>query len=251
VTQGVPRRAVGRATSLALAMALASQPGCGFAERTGRGAAEGAIGALAGKIPDREDLMHLTEGIKRRVARSALDELSKPQQLDDLQRIAAAVAAGTVSGASREASGAREAVDRTGERGQVGTKGATPVEAISAQAARAFSQQIVAELGPLGDGPLTTSLSAATEQVTGSMARGALGELAALFPECRGADASRCRDAAVERMSRASSAGVAAGVRDALGVWPLVSAFGGGALVALALAWAWAMYRARRPTPAS
>ncbi len=83
--------------------------------------------------------------------------------------------------------------------------------------------------------------------MTESIARGARGELAPLFPECRGEDAARCLDRAVERLSRATSAGVAEGIRGSLGGWPLVFAFGAGALVAIAIGWAWGVYRTRHP----
>jgi hypothetical protein len=225
-------------TSIALAIALASQAGCGIAERAGRGAAEGAIGKLARKLGDGDELGRL----KGRAAGGIMGALSQPEPLDDIQRIAAAVAAGTVSGASRAAAGTAL---RAGGHGGQGAGSATPVEAVAEQAARAFSRQVVADLGRAGDGPLATSLSAMTEQMSASMARGARSDLAPLFPECRGADASTCLDRAVERMSRASSAGVAAGIRASLGAWPLVLAFGGGAFSALAMAWAWAVYRAR------
>jgi hypothetical protein len=134
------------------------------------------------------------------------------------------------------------ALGRAGERGGQEVPGATLVEAITEQAARAFSRQLVADLGPTGAGPLTTSLSAMTERTTASIARGARGEL---FPECRSADASKCLDRAVERVSRASSAGLVAGIRDSLGVWPLVLAFGAGAFVMLVLVWARGIYWAR------
>jgi hypothetical protein len=228
--------------SIALGVAVASQAGCGIAERAGRGATTGALETLAGKVGDRDRVERLTEGIKRGVAAGALGELSRPERLDDLQRIAAAVAAGTVAGAARTASRAAGRFDGPDERGGRATEGPTPVEAIAAQAARAFTGQMVADLGRAGDGPLATSLSAMTEEVSGSMVRGAQGEL---FPECRGAGASGCLDRSVERVSRASAAGVAAGMREALGVWPLVFAFAGGALLASALAWA----TARRPRP--
>jgi hypothetical protein len=245
------RRATRRVTSIALTLALASQAGCGIAERAGKGAAEGALGNLAGRVPEREELKQLAKGIKQRAAGGVVSELSQPERLEDIQRIAAALAAGTVSGASRAASGAPEAVSGTRERGSRETRAVTPVEAIAQQAARAFSQQITLELGRTGDGPLATSLGATTEQVTASMVRGAREELAPLFPECRGADASKCLDSAVERLSRASSAGVAAGVRESLGVWPLVLAFAVGVFFALALTWAWGLHRAHRPAPTS
>jgi hypothetical protein len=211
--------------AIALAITLAAQPGCGIAQRAARSATEGAIGTLAEKAGDREAIKRLSEGITRRTAGGVLDEVSQPQRLDDLQRIAAALAAGSVSGATR----------------------AAPVEAMSERAASAFSRQIIAGLGHGGEGPVATSLAATTEQMTESIARGARGELAPLFPECRGADASRCLDHAVERVSRAGAGGLAAGIRDALGGWPLVFAFGAGALAALALAWAGAVYQASRP----
>ena len=238
--------------TLTLTLALASQAGCGIAERAGKGATAGALGALAGRVPDREELKQLAKGIKQRAAGGVVDELSQPERLEDIQRIAAALAAGTVAGASRAASGAPpEAVSGAREQGSHVTRAVTPVEAVAQQAARAFSQQITLELGRTGDGPLATSLGATTGQVTASMARGARGELAPLFPECRGEDASKCLDRAVERLSRASSAGVAAGIRESLGVWPLVLAAFVGALSTLALIWAWAIYRARRPAPTS
>jgi hypothetical protein len=230
-------------TSIAAAVALASQTGCGFAQRAGKGAAEGVLGTLGRKLSDGEGLGR----VKGRVLGGTMRELSQPEQLDDIQRIAAAVAAGTVSGASRAASGAMDALALPGGRGGRGAQEATPVEAIAEQASRAFSRQVVADRGPAGDGALATSLSAMTERMAGAMARGAQGDLAPLFPECRGADASGCLDRTVERLSRASSAGVAAGIRESLGVWPFVFAFGGGALSTLALAWAWGIYRARRP----
>ena len=186
-----------RAASIALAITLVVQPGCGVAQRAGKGAAEGAIGAVARKVGDRESIKQLTEGVKRRVVGGAVDELSQPEQLDRLQRIAAAMAAGTVSGVSR--AGTMAALERAGERGGQEVPGATLVEAITEQAARALSRQLIAELGPTGGGPLTTSLSAMTEQTTASIARGVRGELAPFFPECRSADASKCLDREIGR----------------------------------------------------
>ena len=219
------------AASAGLVLALAAQPGCGVAQRTARSAAEGTMGALAGKAAAHGGFKQLAEGLKRGAARSVVDELGQPERLEDLQRIAAAMAAGTVAGASRAVGGG------------------APVEAMAEQAARAFSRQLTAELGPAGEGPLAMSLSATTGQVAASMAEGARGELAPLFPECRGAEASRCLDSAVERLSRAAAAGVAGGIGASLGMWPLVLVFGGGGLCALALAWAWGIYRARGVAP--
>jgi len=228
----------------ALMLVLVSQAGCGVAQRAGRGAAEGAIGKVAGKIGDHERIKELAEGVKRRAIGSATEELGQPQRLADIHRIAAAFGAGIVFGASSAALGGPHVVERVSEGGRREAQSATPVESIAGQAARAFSQGISAELGRAGEGPLSTSLSATTEQVTASMARGVRGELGVLFPECDGGDAAKCLDRSIERVSRASAAGVAAGIRESLGVWPLVLAFGGGAFSMLALAWARAIYRA-------
>lgn len=231
----------GRAAAAALAAALAAQPGCGIAQRAGRGATEGAVGALADKVPDRAGLLDLTGDVKQRAAGSLLDKLNRPDQLEDLQQIAGAVAAGTISGAAQAA--VRGAANDHGEAE------ATPIEAISEQAARVLSRQLLAGLGPSGQGPLATSLAATTKQVTGSVARGARGELAPFFPECREADPASCLDHAVERLSRAGSTGVAAGLGAALGGWPLILAFvvtfGVGALAAVTLVWLVSV--ARRP----
>ena len=197
-----------RAASTAAALALVS--GCGVAQRAGKGAAEGAVSTLARKVPEREEMLRLSERVTQRALQTALDEVSRPQRLDELQRIAAATAASTVLGASRAAAGVPAELDR--EDGAWGR--GSPVEIIAEQAARAFSRQLIADLGPRGDGPLATSLSATTE-----------------------------------RAGRASLAAIAADVRGSLGVWPLVLAFGGGAFSAIVLAWAWAVYR-RRAAPA-
>jgi hypothetical protein len=231
---------------------VATQPGCGgLARNAAKSATEGVVGKLAGKVGDREGIKQLTEGVSRRTVGGVVNLLGEPEQLADMQRIAAALAAGTVSGASGAALGAHGRVDRAGERGSREVHRATPVEAVAQQAVGAFSGAMIDELGRTGDGPLADSLSATTAQVAGAMARGARGELAPLFPECQGADAAGCLDRAVERVSRATSAGVVAGIREALGVWLLALAFGGGAFLALALVWARGVYRTRGPAPAS
>ncbi|TKD12055.1 hypothetical protein [Polyangium fumosum] len=220
------------------------QAGCGVAQRAGRGAAEGAMGKLAGKIGDPERIKELAEGVKRRAIGSVTEELGQPQRLGDIERIAAALGAGAVFGASSAASGMPHDVEPMSEGGFREGRRATPVELIAGQAARAFSQGISADLGRTGQGPLATSLSATTEQMAASMARGVRGELGAFFPACEGEDAAKCLDLSVERVSRASAAGVAAGIRESLGVWPLVLAYGVGVFSTLVLAWAWATYRA-------
>lgn len=174
----------------ALVLLLLLQAGCAaVAKEAGRGAAEGAVGKLAAKVDNPQRIEELTEGIKRQVIGGTMDELSQPQRLGELRRIAGAVTAGAV-GASA---------------GQLAT---------------------------------------AAEQASASMARGAREELGGLFPACRGTDAASCLDQTVERVSRAGTAGIAAGVRESLGIWPLVLAFAGGALFALAAGWA--IYVARR-----
>ncbi len=228
---------VGRARVTAIALALACQAGCGIAERAGRGASQGAIAQLAEKARDREGMKDLAEGISRRAARGMVSELSRAESTGDIERIAAALAAGTVSGASR----ALGAPAQTGHGAALGAgigRRETPVEALAAQAARAFSRQMAAELGQTGGGPLGASLSATAGEVSGAMARGAGSELGALFPECRGERGSGCLELAVERLSRASAAGIAAGARASLGPWPYVLAFAAGALLALLVAWA-------------
>ena len=220
---------MGRLTSIALAIAPVSQAGCGIAERAGRGATQGAIGTLAKKVPDREGMKQLAEDIKRRAARGFVNELSQPEPDRRPRRR---------HPARRRPSAARH----RRRRGRSPGRGA--VEAIGLGRA-AFSRQMVDALGPAGEGPLGRSLSATAGKMSGAMTRGVGGELGPLFPECRGADASKCVELAVERLSRASAAGLAAGVRAWLGPWPLVLAFAAGALFALLVAWASTLRRAR------
>jgi hypothetical protein len=240
------------AAPIGVAVVLASQPGCGLARSAAKSATEGVVGKLAGKVGDREQIKQLTEGVSRRSVGAAVSAIGQPEQLADVRRIAAELAAGTVSGASRALGlGLPGASEGMGELGTRARPGATPVEGFARQAAGGFARQMAAELGRAGDGALAESLAATTEQVAGAMARGARGELAPLFPECRGADSGRCLDQAIERVSRATAAGVVTGIREALGVWLLALAFGGGALLALALVWARGVYRGRGPAVAS
>jgi uncharacterized membrane protein HdeD (DUF308 family) len=146
-------------------VAFAAPAGCGaVAQQAGRGAAEGAMGKLAAKIEQPDRFVDAAEAVKRRVIGGTLRELSEPERLHDVRRMATALGAGVIAGAAK---GAR-------------------VE-----------------------------------------------ELAPLFPECGGVDASTCLDRAVARVSGAAAAGVTREIRASLGVWPLVIAFGLGALTAL------------------
>jgi len=94
--------------------------------------------------------------------------------------------------------------------------------------AAALSEELFRQLGPDGSGPLATSMGFTAQHVSGSVVRGAEGELAALFPECAGEQRRACLEAEVRQLGRAAAAGLVEGVF-ASSAWPAMAiAFLGG-----------------------
>lgn len=184
---------------------------------------EGAIEALREAPPP--DQQRLTERVGRETVDGALDELSSPEGLERMSVIidaavarAVATTAGTLSLGGPSGQGHATSMSYVERMGRDSGSGF----------AAALSAELSRQLGADGSGPLATSLGFTAQHVSGSVVRGAEGELAALFPECTGDQRRACLEAEVRQLGRAASAGFMEGVF-ASSAWPAMAiAFFGG-----------------------
>lgn len=196
---------------------------CGAAlQLTGAETAEGAVAGIEEELRiEGQEL--LTERLAARAARGAVDGLSNPEQLREIARILAASGAGALEGAA--------GIGFDGDT----LDGAVPIEQVSAQAAeaiaRALAQELIVQLGPQGDGPLTRSISAAVNDIVAAAVIGIPHE-ALIFPECRGENRQRCIEQRLGALSRAATAGATRGAMQAVDVYLLLL----GVLIGLVLA---------------
>ena len=122
-------------------------------------------------------------------------------------------------------------------------------EAVSAAATLAVekaTQQMVAELGPDGDGPLAVSLSRTGERVSAAAVGSVGSEIALLAPECVGPDPLGCLEQRLQQTARSTAASFTAGVKDTAGWQLLLVAFVLGAGGGLLGAWLWSLRHVRR-----
>lgn len=195
---------------------------CGAAlQLTGEETAEGAVEGIEEELRiEQEEL--LTQRLAARAARGAVDGLSNPEQLREIARILAASGAGALEGAA--------GIGLNGDT----LDGAVPIEQVSSQAAEAFAralaQEIIIQLGPRGDGPLTRSISAAVNDIVAAVI--GIPHEALIFPECQGENRQRCIEQRLSSLSRAATAGATRGAMQAVDVYLLLL----GVLIGLVLA---------------
>ncbi|MGI5864181.1 MAG: hypothetical protein ACOX6T_19295 [Myxococcales bacterium] len=96
----------------------------------------------------------------------------------------------------------------------------------------AFTRELVAQLGPNGDGPLGKSMAATSEKLAASTMRGLRAEIA---PECQ-SDDTRCFERRLQALGRATATGVAEGLSDSFGWLPVLIGFIAGVVAAVAVA---------------
>jgi hypothetical protein len=198
------------ASIVGLVWGLAMALGC--AHQAAKGATSGAIESMTEKS-QAETGERPAELIAGRAVEGALAHLNYPQQIAMLRQ--------AVAQASLQA-------------GQSLTTG--------------VAQELNAELGSAGAGPLGTSITAVTDQAAAAGARGVLRILA---PACTGED-STCVDRRIADLSRQAGTGFMAGVRKQLEVPALLLAFlaGAGCAVAVTLVvrrWSRPPHRSRLP----
>ena len=122
-------------------------------------------------------------------------------------------------------------------------------EAVSAAATIAVqnaTRQMVAELGPDGEGPLAVSLSRTGERVSAAAVSSVASEIALLAPECVGPDPLGCLERRLQQTARSTAASFTAGVKDTVGWQLLLVAFALGVGAALLGAWLWSLRHFRR-----
>lgn len=240
-------------TFLGVLVLVLAGAGCA-AQKTAQKATEGAVEGLEGEVPaPSADTQALPASVGGNLVKGVLEQLTKPEQIEQLRQVVAAAAAGGMrglAGGGGGAGGGGEARSRAVASG-MGGSGAVPVEGpvgvLAAQAARAFSaafaQEMVRQLGTEGEGALANSLAATTARMSSSAAQGIGGSLGDLFPECEGPDRRACLDARVAALGKEASRGFTEGVREALGPLPLLLAFLLGFLVALIALWGVSVWR--------
>jgi hypothetical protein len=200
---------------LLVVVALGSLPfDAGCAERIGQKAAEGAMNSMREQAANRTGPPPVQVMAEHAVA-GAMNALDDPEQQARIQKMVSAAVA---------------AVTRT--------------------MVEDASQQLVAELGENGTGPLAISLAQASERVSASVAGGVVGgvgsQLATLVPECNGPNRTACLEQRLQQTTRATAATFSKGVRDSIGWQFLLLAFALGIAGGALGAWLWSLRVVRR-----
>lgn len=194
-----------------VAAAVALQPAC--AERIGKNAAAGAIAELQQK-------------------RAIADEDPNKQ----VARVAA----------QRAVEGVVGALDAPEQRAAINKLVSEAVSVAAATAVKEAARQMIAELGPDGQGPLSVSLAHAGEHISAAAVDSTGTELAGLFPECAGPDKVDCIERRLQHTARSTAASFTAGVKDSIGWQLLLLMFVLGAAGGVLGAWLWSMRPVRR-----
>ncbi len=222
--------------------AVASLLVLGCAHRAGEQASKGALAQLEAKAANVDPNVPapLAERYTRGAVRAALDDLSKPEFRDQLSSLIRSSTADVIWGAIE---GPRWGIGGTGAGGVY----VSPVGELSQEAATAFAESLSAELehriGPDGKGPLGRAIAEVSRQAAMAAVDGARSELSDVFPECVGADRKACIRAQLAQVGYAISSGATEGVRDSLGVVPMLLTFIAGLLTSAVFIWAWSVYR--------
>lgn len=221
---------ISAATALARALlpllaAVALSSSCtGVGKRVGGKSTEGALTELQEQIaavpPEQQGI--IAERNAKAAVRGMLNELSSPERQSQLSNIIQQA----ISDALRSAAHPVPSSEQTGGSGAGGGEGAgPPIQDISAQIARgvakALSRELLAEFGPQGEGPLSTSLASSTERITSSAVTGIRQEMTAFAGGCIGQDPEKCLDQRVRELGKSA----AAGMLDAVRVPVLILAF--------------------------
>jgi hypothetical protein len=119
--------------------------------------------------------------------------------------------------------------------GSGGLGAGPPLQDISGQIAKgisaALTQELRAQLGPDGTGPLGEALSGSSAQISAAAAAAVRHELGSLIGPCDQQDTAKCVDRRVHELGRAASSGMMEGLRVPL----LLLSFGLGAVVCAAM----------------
>jgi hypothetical protein len=243
------RLALARVVAVAVATAA-----LGCAHRMGERASTGMLSGLRSAADEAVDTppdRQISRQMAGRAVAGALETLDTPEQRARMQALIAAA----VDSATRAAiAGVTQALDGATEAAIEGMTSA--VGNATRAAVDAAAGQLVAQLGPSGEGPLGHSLArtgsvvsaAVVDSVIGGAVSGTGARLAALGPVCDGADPLTCVERRLGGLAQATGAGFAAGVAKTIR-WPLLMLdFLAGAIAGVLGSWLWSLrhHRVRR-----
>jgi hypothetical protein len=169
-----------------------------------------------------------------RAVEGTLAALEVPENREQVRRLIS----DTVSSAVKTAvEGALASLEAPEQREQIRSLVSDTVSDAVQAAVGDATRQLVAELGPEGDGPLATSLTNAGVRISAGVVSGARGEMLALFPDCGGPDPRGCVERQLQQMARATAVGFSKGVRETLGLPLLFVAFAMGVAGGVIATW--------------
>ena len=210
------------------------------AHRMGEQSAKGVAAAIEDQTDPNRQLMRV--GATRAVE-GAVAALDSPDQREQIRTLVSEIMR---VGATHAVEGAIAALDAPEQREQIRSVVSEVMSEAIRTAIEDASRQMVAQLGPDGEGPLAASLTNASARISAGVVSGARGELMALFPDCSGSDPRGCIERQLQEMARSTAVGFTKGVRDTLGVPLLIFAFVLGAAGGVLGALAWARRPPRR-----
>jgi hypothetical protein len=191
----------------------------------GEQAARGAVSVVEERVPEGE----LGRQLARNTAIGLVETLSEPEQLRRLRVVMRTVGAGVLEGAASprdeplacmDAPWAQRLSFMAPARQRAAGSEEAPFETLAEQAAEAFvdtfTRRLIAQLGRGGQGPLSDSMAATGERLSGSAVKGMRAEFGNLFPECRGSDRPQCIERRLEALGRAASSGISQGLTQSL-----------------------------------
>jgi len=179
------------------------------------------------------------EHIGKKAAQGAMTELRRQHEEYPEQRPARIAAASAVEGAM-------EALDTPEQRARIERLLEHAIALAAQTAADTAAREMVASLGPDGQGPLANSLSKVGENMATSAVGGVGAQLASLVPECTGPDQLECIERRLQRTAHATAASFTSGVKESIGWQLLLIAFVVGAGGGLLASWLWSLRHVRR-----
>jgi len=185
------------------------------AHRMGEQSAKGMAQALEEQSDPNKQLMRV--GATRAVE-GALTALDVPENREQLRSLVSDVVSEAMQTAIK---GAVATFNAPEQRDQIRSLVSDVMSEAMQTAVEDATRQLVAELGPDGDGRLAASLTNTSSRIAAGVVSGARGEMMALFPDCGGADPRGCIERQLQDMARSTGAGFTKGVRESLGL-PLV-----------------------------
>jgi hypothetical protein len=163
----------------------------------------------------------------RGVVRGSLEELIRAERTPELEHVAGILAKGATRAVRDDLRAELEAYEPS-----VSTKVGPLVEGVSTSASRSAARAIAAEamtqLGPDGDGPLSSALTALVQKSTASAVQTAEQQM---MTGCTDHDPARCTEQRIRDLSRASGAGFVDGALQSLRLPLFLLAFVLGSIV--------------------